>query len=176
MMYGRPPTNPFQNPLRNTTSPFKNYILILEQHQDEYFDDVWTPEKAMEAIENYTPSKIISEQELANLRAQAERLFEDEKFWVELPSSKEFPSVDEPEPQPLPNLPFLDINLGDKRGLEPLIKTHNLGSFRVKVVEPLTIHTPPSPHVAYFHLNGVYRYYHLHLTLSVGETHLLHVK
>ncbi|GKA57262.1 hypothetical protein Tco_0756450 [Tanacetum coccineum] len=50
------------------------------------------------------------------------------------PSSKEFPSVDEPEPQPLPNLPFLDINLGDKRGPEPLIKTHNLGSFRVKVL------------------------------------------
>ncbi|GKC84650.1 hypothetical protein Tco_1140367 [Tanacetum coccineum] len=30
------------------------------------------------------------------------------------PSSREFPSVDEPEPQPLPNLPFLDVNLGGK--------------------------------------------------------------
>ncbi|GJU28660.1 hypothetical protein Tco_1167281 [Tanacetum coccineum] len=52
------------------------------------------------------------------------------------PSSKEFPSVDEPEPQPLPNLPFLDINLGDKRGPEPksLIKPHSPGSFRVKVI------------------------------------------
>ncbi|GJS77661.1 hypothetical protein Tco_0727542 [Tanacetum coccineum] len=27
------------------------------------------------------------------------------------PSSREFTSVDEPEPQPLPNLPFLDVNL-----------------------------------------------------------------
>ncbi|GJS85933.1 hypothetical protein Tco_0752474 [Tanacetum coccineum] len=80
-------------------------------------------------------------------------------------SSRGFPSVDEPEPQPLPNLPFLYINLGDKRGPEPLIKPHNPGSFRVKVVEPLTIHTLPSPHVAYFHLNGVYRYYHPYLTI-----------
>nr|GEV98825.1 hypothetical protein [Tanacetum cinerariifolium] len=32
------------------------------------------------------------------------------------PSSREFPSVDEPEPQPLPNLPFFDVNLGGKKG------------------------------------------------------------
>ncbi|GKA65772.1 hypothetical protein Tco_0765479 [Tanacetum coccineum] len=58
----------------------------------------------------------------------------------------------------------------------PPIKPKDSGSFRMKVVEPLTIHTPPSPHVAYLHRNGVYRYYHPHLTLSVGETHLLRVK
>ncbi|GJV96224.1 hypothetical protein Tco_1547801 [Tanacetum coccineum] len=228
MMYGRPLTNPFQNPPRNTTSPFQNYMLMLEQHQDEYFDDVWTPKQAMEAIENYTPSKIISKQELVNLRAQAERLFGDEKVRVELPrsmswldydefigdlgmmedkvdnpspqstpqvfpsfevytphvtypeeveetigipmeveplnqtqledlglstcshdlfpSSREFPSVDEPEPQPLPNLPFLDINLGDKRGPEPLIKPHNPGSFRVKeIFNENSAHGTPKP-------------------------------
>ncbi|GJZ56857.1 hypothetical protein Tco_0612351 [Tanacetum coccineum] len=32
----------------------------------------------------------------------------------------------------------------------PLIKPKDLGSFRMKVVEPLTIHTPPSPYVATF--------------------------
>ncbi|GJX43617.1 hypothetical protein Tco_0260293 [Tanacetum coccineum] len=37
------------------------------------------------------------------------------------PSFGEFPSVDELEPQPLPNLPFLDVNLGDKRGTDPPI-------------------------------------------------------
>ncbi|GKC26705.1 hypothetical protein Tco_1033999 [Tanacetum coccineum] len=31
------------------------------------------------------------------------------------PCSREFPSVDELEPQPLPNLLFLDVNLGDKK-------------------------------------------------------------
>ncbi|GJY80398.1 zinc finger, CCHC-type containing protein [Tanacetum coccineum] len=33
------------------------------------------------------------------------------------------------------------------------IKPKDSGSFRMKVVEPLTIHTPPSPHVAYLHRN-----------------------
>ncbi|GKB74207.1 hypothetical protein Tco_0935619 [Tanacetum coccineum] len=50
------------------------------------------------------------------------------------------------------------------------IKPKDSGSFKMKVVEPLTIHTPLSPHVAYFYRNGVYRYYRLHLMLSVGET------
>ncbi|GJY33770.1 hypothetical protein Tco_0418239 [Tanacetum coccineum] len=69
------------------------------------------------------------------------------------PISREFPSVDEPEPQPLPNLPFLDVNLGDKRGTDPPINPYSPGSFRMEIVEPLTIHTPPSPHVAYLHQN-----------------------
>ncbi|GKA84609.1 hypothetical protein Tco_0806204 [Tanacetum coccineum] len=86
------------------------------------------------------------------------------------------PSVDEPEPQPLPNFPSLDVNLGDKRGTDPPINPYSPGSFRMKVVDPLTIRTPLSPHVAYFHQNGVYHYYHLHLMLSVGETSFLCVK
>ncbi|GKG21104.1 hypothetical protein Tco_0383699, partial [Tanacetum coccineum] len=69
-------------------------------------------------------------------------------------SSRGFLSVDEMvKPQPLPNLSFLDINLGDKRGTDPPINPYSLGSFRMQVVEPLTIHTPPSPHVVYFHRN-----------------------
>ena len=63
-------------------------------------------------------------------------------------SSRGVPNVDEPEPQPLPNLPFLDVNLGDKRGTDPPINPYSPGSFRINVVEPLTILTPPSPHVA----------------------------
>ncbi|GJT10559.1 hypothetical protein Tco_0857601 [Tanacetum coccineum] len=35
----------------------------------------------------------------------------------------------------------------------PPINPKDSGSFRMKVVEPLTIHRPPSPHVAYFHRN-----------------------
>ncbi|GJV17650.1 hypothetical protein Tco_1362973 [Tanacetum coccineum] len=85
------------------------------------------------------------------------------------PSSREFPSVDKLEPQPLPNLPFLDVNLEDKRGTDPPINPYSPGSFRMKVVKPLTIHTPPLPYVAYFHQNGMYHYYHPYLTLSVGE-------
>ncbi|GJV24528.1 hypothetical protein Tco_1377223 [Tanacetum coccineum] len=49
-------------------------------------------------------------------------------------SSKGFPSVDEPEPQLLPNFSPLDVNLGDKRGTDPPINPYNPGSFRMKVI------------------------------------------
>nr|GEW50003.1 ribonuclease H-like domain-containing protein [Tanacetum cinerariifolium] len=62
-------------------------------------------------------------------------------------SSKGVPSVEEPEAQPLPNFLTLDVNLGEKRGTDPPINKYSLGSFRMKVVEPLTIYVPPSPHV-----------------------------
>nr|GEX27566.1 hypothetical protein [Tanacetum cinerariifolium] len=155
---------------------------------DEYFDDVWTPEKAMEAIETYTPSKIISEYEIGNLRAQSERLSRDKKVWVALPrcmrrlsydepigdlglnsfnheipsSSREVPSFDKPGPQPnpLPIFPSLDVSLGDKGGPEPPIKPHSPDSFRMKVVDNLTIHTQPSPYMASFYPRDVYCYYH----------------
>ena len=91
-------------------------------------------------------------------------------------SYRGFPSDDEPEPQLFFNLSPLDENLGYKRGTDPFFYPSIPESFRMKVVEPLTTHTPPSPHVAYYCLNGVYRYYHPHLTLSVGRTHFLRVK
>ncbi|GJR61309.1 hypothetical protein Tco_1503471 [Tanacetum coccineum] len=77
-------------------------------------------------------------------------------------SSREVPSFDElkPQPQPLPSCPSLDASLGDERGHEPPIKLHNPDSFGMKVVDKLTIHTPPSPHVAHFHPKGMYCYYH----------------
>ncbi|GJZ56853.1 hypothetical protein Tco_0612347, partial [Tanacetum coccineum] len=40
-------------------------------------------------------------------------------------SSKEIPSVDEPEPQLLPNFSPLDVNLGDKRGTDPPINPYS---------------------------------------------------
>ncbi|GJY38956.1 zinc finger, CCHC-type containing protein [Tanacetum coccineum] len=49
-------------------------------------------------------------------------------------SSREIPSFDEPEPQHLPNFSPLDVNLGDKRGTDPLIKPHSPDSFRMKVI------------------------------------------
>ncbi|GKD48300.1 hypothetical protein Tco_1277276, partial [Tanacetum coccineum] len=76
-------------------------------------------------------------------------------------SSREVPSFDEPVPQPRPlaNCPTLDVSLGDEMGPQPPIKPHSPDSFRMKVVEPLTIHTPPSPHVASFHPKDMYCYY-----------------
>ncbi|GJX53431.1 hypothetical protein Tco_0281800 [Tanacetum coccineum] len=165
-------------------------------------------EEAWEAIENFAlgqkewdnPPNIISEQELANLNAQAKRLFGDEKEYTppvthpkeveetlgtpievepldeiqledlglntcnhDIPvSPQEVPSFDESEPQPNPllNCPSLDASLRDQRGPEPPIKPHSPDSFRIKEVDRLTTHTPPSPHVASFHPKKKYCYYH----------------
>ncbi|GJZ59354.1 hypothetical protein Tco_0615170 [Tanacetum coccineum] len=173
---------------------------------------------------------IISEQEVANLKAQAKRLFGNKNVWVEmhrgiawdmvenpnplstsqvLPSfeentspvtypdeveeiieipimvepldktpledlglntcnydiplsSREIPSFDEvkPQPKPLPNCTSLDISLGEERGPEPPIKPNSSDSFRMKIVDHLTIHTPPSSYVASFYPRDVYCYYH----------------
>ncbi|GJT38037.1 hypothetical protein Tco_0937902 [Tanacetum coccineum] len=76
-------------------------------------------------------------------------------------SSREVPSFDElePQPNPLANCPTLDVSLGDERSPQPPIKPHSPDSFRMKVVEPLTIHTPPSPHVVSFYPKDMYCYY-----------------
>ncbi|GKC67155.1 hypothetical protein Tco_1099753 [Tanacetum coccineum] len=78
-------------------------------------------------------------------------------------SSREIPSFDKLElrPNPLPNCPSLDISLGEERGTKPPIKPNSPGSFRMKVVDELTIHTPPSPQVVSFYPRDVYFYYHL---------------
>ncbi|GJW81299.1 hypothetical protein Tco_0145274 [Tanacetum coccineum] len=77
-------------------------------------------------------------------------------------SDREVPSFDElkPQPQPLPNFPSLDVNLGDQRGPQSPIKPHSSDSFRMKEVDSLTIHTPPSPYVASFHPKDKSCYYH----------------
>ncbi|GKA63612.1 hypothetical protein Tco_0763218, partial [Tanacetum coccineum] len=46
-------------------------------------------------------------------------------------SSREIPSIDEPEPQLLPKFSPLDENLGDKRRTEPPINPYSQGSFRM---------------------------------------------
>ncbi|GJU29473.1 hypothetical protein Tco_1173062 [Tanacetum coccineum] len=48
----------------------------------------------------------------------------------------------------------------DKRALKPAIKPLSPDSFRMNVVDLLTIHTPPSPHLASFYPKDVYCYDH----------------
>ncbi|GJR35385.1 retrotransposon protein, putative, ty1-copia subclass [Tanacetum coccineum] len=70
------------------------------------------------------------------------------------------------EVEPLDKTPLEDLSLNtyislrEERGPEPPIKPHSLDSFRMKVVDNLTIHIPPSPHVASFYPKDVYCYYH----------------
>nr|GEV44602.1 putative reverse transcriptase domain-containing protein [Tanacetum cinerariifolium] len=76
-------------------------------------------------------------------------------------SSREVPSFDKQEPQPqlLPNFLPLDTSLGTKSGLKPPIEPQSLDSYRIKVLDNLTIHTPPSSLVGSFHLRDLYCYY-----------------
>ncbi|GJY22603.1 hypothetical protein Tco_0396261 [Tanacetum coccineum] len=77
-------------------------------------------------------------------------------------NSKEISSFDEPEPQPRPFASFssLEVDLGEERCPKPPIKPPSPDSFRMKEVDHLTIHTPPSPHMAFFHPKDTYCYYH----------------
>ncbi|GJV16056.1 hypothetical protein Tco_1361379 [Tanacetum coccineum] len=84
-------------------------------------------------------------------------------------SSREVPSFDGPEPQPLLNSPSLDVSLGDVIGPEPPIKSHSLDSSRMKVVDYLTTQTPPLPNVANSHPKGVYSYYNPGEELSLFD-------
>ncbi|GJY40346.1 hypothetical protein Tco_0427616 [Tanacetum coccineum] len=49
-------------------------------------------------------------------------------------SSREVPSFDGPEPQPLLNSPSLDVSLGDVMSPEPPIKPHSPDTSRMKVI------------------------------------------
>ncbi|GKB34297.1 hypothetical protein Tco_0879239 [Tanacetum coccineum] len=77
-------------------------------------------------------------------------------------SSRKVLSFDElePQPKPLPNCPSLNVSLGEERGPEPPIKPNCQESFKIKVVDHLTIHTPPLPHAESFYPRDVYCYYH----------------
>ncbi|GJR30130.1 hypothetical protein Tco_1106362 [Tanacetum coccineum] len=83
---------------------------------------------------------------------------EDECFEDE---NSEIPNFDkpEPQPQPFPSFPSLDVSLGDVIGLEPPIKPHSPDSSRKKVVDYLTTQTPPSTYMENSHPKGVYSYY-----------------
>nr|GEZ01098.1 hypothetical protein [Tanacetum cinerariifolium] len=75
---------------------------------------------------------------------------------------KKITSFDEtkPQPQPFPSFTSLEVDLGEERDPEPPIKPPSPDSFRMKEVDHLTIHTPPSPHMASFYPKDTYCYYH----------------
>jgi hypothetical protein len=68
--------------------------------------------------------------------------------------------------------PFLGENFNSP------ITPSELGKVMMKAAHPFKhiIHPPLSPNVAYFHHKGVYRYFHPHLFLSVGQTSPISVK
>ncbi|GJY02806.1 hypothetical protein Tco_0360958 [Tanacetum coccineum] len=155
---------------------FGNEDVWVEMHRGiawdkvENLDPQSTPQ-VLPSFEEYTPPVTYPEEveETLGTSIEVEPLDETQLEYLglntcnhDIPfSSKEVSSFDKmkPQPQPLPTCPPLDISLGDKRGPQPPIKPHSPDSFRMKVVEPLTIHTPPSPHVASSHPKDTYCYY-----------------
>ncbi|GJR41631.1 hypothetical protein Tco_1309734 [Tanacetum coccineum] len=83
----------------------------------------------------------------------------DKEFNLGCKVTREVPSFDVPEPQPVLNSLSLDKSLRDVIGPEPPIKPHSPDSSKMKVVDYLTTQTPPSPHVSNSHHKGVYSYY-----------------
>nr|GEX64637.1 hypothetical protein [Tanacetum cinerariifolium] len=150
---------------------FKNLVInfILDQEEkvkqlEEYMGVIGNPQSTLQVLpsfEEYTPCVSYPEEvkETLGIPIEVEPLDEPQLEDLGLNtcnhditlSSKEIPSVDEPEAQLLLNSSPLDVILRDKRGTNPPINPCILGSFRMEVVKPLTINTPPSPHVAYYH-------------------------
>ncbi|GJY06241.1 hypothetical protein Tco_0373295 [Tanacetum coccineum] len=131
MIYERPPTTPFQNPPRTTTFPFQRYTLVFQQHQDEPIYDVWTRFKNLiqivphhgldlwsltqffyDYVDDYTQmdldfaadGNLKKLSEIANLKAQAKRLFGNEDVWVEMHRGITWDKVENPDPQSTPQV------------------------------------------------------------------------
>ncbi|GJX58319.1 hypothetical protein Tco_0289709 [Tanacetum coccineum] len=100
-----------------------------------WLDDelIGNPDTMEDKVDNPSPQRISMEVEPLE-HTKLEDLGLNTRCHDLFLSSREIPSVDEPEPQPLPNLPFLDVNLGDKRGTDPPINPYSPGSFRMKVI------------------------------------------
>ncbi|GKC12833.1 hypothetical protein Tco_1009615 [Tanacetum coccineum] len=131
MMYERPPTTPFQKPPRNTTFPFQRYTLVFQQHQDEPIYDAWTRFKNLikrvphhgldlwsltqffyDHVDDFTRMNLDFEadgnlrelSEIANLKAQAKRLFGNEDVWVEIHRGIAWDKVENSDPQSTPQV------------------------------------------------------------------------
>ncbi|GJU53177.1 hypothetical protein Tco_1226891 [Tanacetum coccineum] len=96
--------------------------------------------QTLPSFEEYTPPMTYPEEVEKTLRTplEVEPLNETKLEEVDLNcnhntplSSREVPSFDGPEPQPLLNSPSLDVSLGDVMGLEPPIKPHSPDSSRM---------------------------------------------
>ena len=113
--------------------------------QDEHIDDLVSPldtPQVLPSIEAHTPPVTYLEkvEETLGIPMEEEPLEQAPLEDIGLNtcndsltlSSREFPSVDEPEPQPLHNFSSLELHLGDKRGTDPPINQYYPGSFRMK--------------------------------------------
>nr|GEV24641.1 hypothetical protein [Tanacetum cinerariifolium] len=131
------------------TSPESTIQTLLSF--EEYTPPVTYPEEVEKTLETPIEVEPLSETKLEEVGLNCNQTT---PF-----SSREVPSFDGLEPQPLLNSSSLDVSLGDVIGPEPPIKPHSPDSSRMNVVDYLTTQTPPSPRVVNSHPKGVYSYY-----------------
>nr|GEW00724.1 reverse transcriptase domain-containing protein [Tanacetum cinerariifolium] len=152
---------------------YDEHVDILSTMDNEV--EVTSPEPTIQTLpsfkENTPPVTYPNEvEEDIGLMIKVERLYETSLDDLGLNtynhdislSFREISSFDEPEPQPQPFPSFLslEVYLGEEIDPKPPIKQLSLDSFRMKAIDHLTIHPPPSPRKAYFHLKDTYCYYH----------------
>ncbi|GJR86031.1 hypothetical protein Tco_0210042 [Tanacetum coccineum] len=132
---------------------FRDENVLVEMHR-EYTPLVTYPEEVEETIGIPMEVEPLNETQLEDFGLNTRN--HGSPF-----SSRGVLSLDEPKPQtqPLLNCPSLDVSL-EERDPEPPIKLLSPHSFRMKVVDLLTIHTSPLPHVAYLYPKDTYCYYH----------------
>ncbi|GJT49785.1 hypothetical protein Tco_0975942 [Tanacetum coccineum] len=137
-------------------------------------------EEAWEAIEDFAqgqkewdnPPNIISKQEVANLKAQAKRLFGNEDVWVQMHREEVEETLGIPiEVEPLDETPLEDLGLNTCNHYipissmeipsidEPEPQPQPLPNCLSLKLDSLTINTPPSPYVASSHPEDMYCYY-----------------
>ncbi|GJX97859.1 hypothetical protein Tco_0353657 [Tanacetum coccineum] len=128
-----------------------NTIEELARYEEEGWND---PIFLEEGSLNYKNANI--EQLLGVMECQVDTLMNDA---ISLMGKEN--SSPQSSPQVLPSFETSFLVLGRRRGVtDPPIKPHSPDSFRMKVVGKSTINTPPLPHMASFHPNDTYCYYH----------------
>nr|GEU61046.1 hypothetical protein [Tanacetum cinerariifolium] len=149
----------------NTVYPLPSELSRQEEFGDLVMNFILNKEEKVRQLEEYMCAIGSDFMQLSlefvrklreEIRIGQNRSKKIKKITREVPSFKE----SKPQPNPLPNYPSLDVSLGKERGSEPPIKPLSLNSFGMKVVDLLTIHTPLSPHLAFFHLKDLYCYHH----------------
>ncbi|GJU11586.1 copia protein [Tanacetum coccineum] len=134
---------------------FRDQLLVFQQHQDESLYDSWTPKGDLRKFSDIGAWYLGASHGIHTARDLPGRSRKDFRNPIELEplnetelkevglncnhntpfSSREVPSFDGPEPQPLLNSPSLDVSLGDVIGPEPPIKPHSPDSSRMKGLE-----------------------------------------
>ncbi|GJV97864.1 hypothetical protein Tco_1549441 [Tanacetum coccineum] len=114
--------------VRESTFGFKPGTKNNQNIKSRHNADNPSPQSTLQVLpsfEAYTPPTTYPEEVEETLESR----------WREVPSFDE----PKPQPQPLPNCPSLDVSLGNERGPKPPIKPLSSDSFRMKVVDPLTM-------------------------------------